>query len=91
MVLYYYYAGWVDATVLSRCSGNGEWEGVGRGGRGLCYGCDGWAKRERRCTTREMQATAWQAAVIRLRQARVKVVRYREGTYDQGWVGSALR
>lgn len=46
VLLYYYYAGWVDATVLSRCSGNGGWEDVGRGGRGLCYGCDGWAKRE---------------------------------------------
>ena len=44
---------------------NGGWEDVSRGGRGLCYGCDGWTKREALHKT-EMQTTAGQEAVIRL-------------------------
>ena len=52
-------------VIVVAARGNGGWEGVSRGGRGLCYGCDGWTKREALHKT-EMQTTAGQEAVIRL-------------------------
>jgi hypothetical protein len=80
--------GWVYATLLSGCTW--EWRGVGRGGggRGLCYGCDGWAKRGA-AQDREpwMQTTAWQEAVIRLPAGAD------EGTavvYNQGWTVASM-